>query len=201
MARPEVRAFLVFYMENGAELAAEVGYIGLSDQAYQENIALVSVTPVVTQVETTTSTVPSCKAEQEPGNLESISTSLGYAISPTFLPEGFELSSSSLDTQHRASLVYRDGQGTMLIAYPVVFDRQQNPTMVELGLLRPADAISDVSVSGRDGHVTRGGWSDQTSLAGPGIIPTDALWDYQRPVNPFFDCGDDHSGVVGVEFL
>ena len=41
LARPEVRAFLEFYMENAAELATEVGYIGLSEQEYQDNIALV----------------------------------------------------------------------------------------------------------------------------------------------------------------
>lgn len=40
LARPEVKAFLEFYMENAAELATEVGYIGMSEQAYQDNIGL-----------------------------------------------------------------------------------------------------------------------------------------------------------------
>lgn len=39
--RPEVKAFVEFYMENVAELATEVGYIRLSEQKYQDNIALV----------------------------------------------------------------------------------------------------------------------------------------------------------------
>lgn len=39
MARPEVKAFLTFYMENGAELASQVGYTPLPDAMYQENLA------------------------------------------------------------------------------------------------------------------------------------------------------------------
>ena len=42
LERPEVRAFVEFYMENGAELTAEVGYVPLSAQEYQENLELVS---------------------------------------------------------------------------------------------------------------------------------------------------------------
>ena len=39
LQRPEVKAFVEFYMENGAELATEVGYVRLSEQEYKENIA------------------------------------------------------------------------------------------------------------------------------------------------------------------
>lgn len=39
MERPEVKAFLKFYMEKGAELAKEVGYTPLPASRYQENIA------------------------------------------------------------------------------------------------------------------------------------------------------------------
>ena len=38
LARPEVAAFVEFYMNNAAELAAEVGYIGLSEAEYRANI-------------------------------------------------------------------------------------------------------------------------------------------------------------------
>ncbi len=40
LARPEVKEFLELYMENGAELASEVGYIGLPREVYLGNIAL-----------------------------------------------------------------------------------------------------------------------------------------------------------------
>ncbi len=38
-SRPELKAFLEFYMRQGPDLVAEVGYIPLPDQAYQENLA------------------------------------------------------------------------------------------------------------------------------------------------------------------
>ena len=41
LQRPQVRAFVEFYMENGADLALEVGYVGLSEQAYEENLRLI----------------------------------------------------------------------------------------------------------------------------------------------------------------
>ena len=41
LARPEVKAFVEFYMENGAELTREVGYVPLSAQEYQDNIEII----------------------------------------------------------------------------------------------------------------------------------------------------------------
>ena len=37
--RPEVRAFIEFYMNNAGELAEEVGYVGLSEADYQSQLA------------------------------------------------------------------------------------------------------------------------------------------------------------------
>ena len=42
LERPEVREFVKFYMENGAELTAEVGYVPLSAEDYRNNLELVS---------------------------------------------------------------------------------------------------------------------------------------------------------------
>ncbi len=41
LQRPEVKTFIEFYMENGSELATEVGYVRLSEREYQENIATI----------------------------------------------------------------------------------------------------------------------------------------------------------------
>ncbi|MCH8869012.1 MAG: hypothetical protein IIC23_03420 [Chloroflexi bacterium] len=149
-------------------------------------------------VETAEPIVASCETDQEPRDLESISASLGYAFEPTYVPDGFRHSGSSLDRRRRANLVYSNGQATMLIAYPVQFFREGSPTMVDLGLIQPADAVSDVSIGERGGHMLRGGWSELTILAGPGISPADARWDYQRSVTLFFDCETAESEVVGV---
>ena len=42
LERPEVREFVKFYMEHGAELTAEVGYVPLGAQEYQDSLELVS---------------------------------------------------------------------------------------------------------------------------------------------------------------
>ena len=39
LERPEVRAFIEFYMNNAGELAEEVGYVGLSEADYQSQLA------------------------------------------------------------------------------------------------------------------------------------------------------------------
>lgn len=39
LERPEVRAFVGFYVENAAQLASEVGYIALPDQAYERALS------------------------------------------------------------------------------------------------------------------------------------------------------------------
>lgn len=43
LERPEVRAFVRFYMEHGAELSKEVGYIALKNQEYQDGLAKAGV--------------------------------------------------------------------------------------------------------------------------------------------------------------
>jgi len=41
LQRPEVRDFVEFYMLNAAQLTEEVGYVPLSEQEYQDNLALI----------------------------------------------------------------------------------------------------------------------------------------------------------------
>ena len=41
MARPEVAEFMKFYVQNAGELSAEVGYVGLPDEMYTEQLAKV----------------------------------------------------------------------------------------------------------------------------------------------------------------
>ena len=41
LERPEVKAFVEFYMENAPELVREVGYIPLGDEGYQQNLEMV----------------------------------------------------------------------------------------------------------------------------------------------------------------
>ena len=100
-----------------------------------------------------------CNADQSHDDMETVLSSLGYVISPSYSPEGFDYSSSSVDRRGRANLVYRKESGIMLIAYPVTFQSQGSPTMIELGLIQPADAVSEVSIAGHVGHLLQGRWS------------------------------------------
>ena len=86
----------------------------------------------------------------------------------------------------------------MLIAYPVTFEPQGSPTMVDLGLIQPENAITEVSIDTLPGHLMRGGWSEQTILAGPGIDPSLAKWDYGRSITLFFNCDSARSEEVGI---
>lgn len=42
LSRPEVKAFIEYYLENAADLAASVGYVGLPQQMYEEALALLA---------------------------------------------------------------------------------------------------------------------------------------------------------------
>ena len=42
LQRPEIRDFVEFYMLNAAQLTEEVGYVPLSAQEYQDNLALIA---------------------------------------------------------------------------------------------------------------------------------------------------------------
>ena len=48
LQRPEVVAFLRFYMEHAAELVPQVGYVALAPALYQENLQKLSAVPATT---------------------------------------------------------------------------------------------------------------------------------------------------------
>jgi phosphate transport system substrate-binding protein len=45
LERPEVKAFVKFYMENGEQLSSEVGYTSLPASVYQENLSIINQLP------------------------------------------------------------------------------------------------------------------------------------------------------------
>jgi len=45
LKRPEVKAFVKFYMENGEQLVSEVGYTRLPASVYQENLSIINQLP------------------------------------------------------------------------------------------------------------------------------------------------------------
>ena len=70
--------------------------------------------------------------------------------------------------------------------------------MQTIDISRPEDAVSEVDLNGQTAYLMRGGWSDATIIAGPGIPPEQAKWDYDKSTTLFFDCQIPQVGTVGI---
>ena len=84
------------------------------------------------------------------------------------------------------------------MAYPVEFGPEDNELMQGMGLIRPSEAIDEAQVGGETAYFMRGGWSDATIVAGPGIDPADAEWVYEKSLGLFFDCATPTGKIVRV---
>ena len=121
-----------------------------------------------------------------------VAEQLGYALAPTFLPQGFTLAGVSGAGSASVTQIYQQtGAATrsVIIAYPVEFspDGASGP----LGWRRPHDALDELLLGDQPAYVMRGGWSDASIIAGPGLDPDDAEWDYDKSLALFFSCATD----------
>jgi hypothetical protein len=124
--------------------------------------------------------------------LEDVIDSLGFALMPEYLPEGFGVSRADV-SGGRARIIFGDTQDKLILAYPVEF----SPGGGEV-LTRPDDALVEVDVDGQPGFLMTGGWSDATIQQGPGINPADAVWDYERSFTLFYDYQLSGRGDIGI---
>lgn len=118
-----------------------------------------------------------------------VAEQLGYALAPTFLPQGFTLAGVSGAGGSAVTQIYQQtGAATrsIILAYPVEFapDGASGP----LGWQRPDDALAELRLGDETAYVMRGGWSDASIIAGPGLDPNDAEWDYDKSLALFFSC-------------
>ena len=117
-----------------------------------------------------------------------ITSRLGYALAPGELPEGFESARVGF-SGGMAQITYdKAGRQLIVVAYPVDFGPEDTQLMQGIGLIRPRDAIDEAQVGGETAYFMRGGWSDATITAGPGIDPHNAEWDFEKSLGLFFDC-------------
>ena len=79
-------------------------------------------------------------------------------------------------------------QQQIVVAYPQDFVPNEDQQTQEIVLVRPKDAIDEAKVGGETAYFMRGGWSDATVMAGPGIDPANAEWNYEKSLGLFFDC-------------
>ena len=117
-----------------------------------------------------------------------ITSTLGYALGPAKLPEGF-INPRVGFSGGLAQVSYdKAGRQLIIVAYPVTLALEDSQQIQGPGLVRPKDAIDEAQVGGETAHFMRGGWSDATIMAGPGIDPASAVWDYEKSLGIFFDC-------------
>ena len=117
-----------------------------------------------------------------------ITSRLGYALAPGKLPEGFGNARVGFSGGIAQISYDKAGRHLIIVAYPVDFGPEDTQLMRSMGLIRPRDAIDEAQVSGGKAYFMRGGWSDATVIAGPGIDPANAEWSYDKSLGLFFDC-------------
>lgn len=137
-------------------------------------------------------------AAPAPG-VANVAQQLGYALAPTFLPQGFTLAGVSGAGSASVTQIYQQtGAATrsVIIAYPVEFspDGASGP----LGWQRPDDALDELRLGDQAAYVMRGGWSDASIIAGPGLDPKDAEWDYDKSLALFFSCATDGGDRIAL---
>ena len=128
-----------------------------------------------------------------------VSDELGYALAPTFLPQGFTLAGVSGQKGSFFRQIYQQTGATsrnIIIAYPVEFSPDGAPD--PLGWQRPDDAIDELRLGDETAYVMRGGWSRASVIAGPGLNPNDAEWDYDMSLALFFSCATDDGDRIAL---
>lgn len=145
------------------------------------------------------SAVQCAPADTPTQEVANVADQLGYALSPTFLPSGFTLAGVSGAGSASVTQIYQQaGAATrsVIIAYPVEFtpDGASGP----LGWQRPHDALNELRLGDQAAYVMRGGWSDASIIAGPGLDPDDAEWDYDKSLALFFSCATDDGDRIAL---
>lgn len=126
----------------------------------------------------------------------------GYALMPTLLPDGFAFAGVSA-SGNAITQIYQQGGGSagspprnLILAYPVEFspDGASGP----LGWERPEDAVSELRLGNQTAYIMSGGWSDASIIAGPGLSPDKAEWDYDKSLALFFACRADDGDEISL---
>ena len=145
------------------------------------------------------SAVQCAPADAPMQGIANVTKQLGYTLAPTFLPQGFTFAGVSGAPGSPITQIYqRPGAAThsIILAYPVEF----SPVGASgpLGWQRPEDALDELRLGDQPAYVMRGGWSDASIIAGPGLDPKDAEWDYDKSLALFFSCATDDGDRIAL---
>ena len=156
-------------------------------------------TPIPAPPPINASAVQCAPADAPMQGVANVVAALGYALAPTFLPPGFTFAGVLGTGNSSISQVYhRTGATTrsIILAYPIEFSPDGRPD--SLGWQRPDDALDELQLGDQTAYVMRGGWSDASRLAGPGLDPKDAEWDYDQSLALFFSCATDDGDRIAL---
>ncbi|MFC2070266.1 hypothetical protein ACFLTB_03765 [Chloroflexota bacterium] len=124
-----------------------------------------------------------------------IKENLGYALAPTWMPEGFEYAgpftggtvsdrafTKQVIFQNYSKIVSMEetaGSGLFMI-YPLHADTSDSVEK-RLGLEAPEDAISEIDINGTTAYLSHGSWSNETMRrVAQLVLPLNPEWDYDN---------------------
>lgn len=163
-------------------------------------------TPITAPANTPTPAAPDidvsavrCGDASEPApSLANVVERLGYALTPTLLPDGFAFAGVSASGDAITQIYQMGGSAprNLILAYPVEFspDGASGP----LGWERPPDAVTELRLGDQTAYIMSGGWSDASIIAGPALSPDKAEWDYAKSLALFFACRADDDAQINL---
>ena len=165
------------------------------------SIVPAALTPTPAVVPIDDSAVMCGEAAEAAPSLANVVERLGYALMPTLLPDGFAFAGVSA-SGNAITQIYQQGGSAgspprnLILAYPVEFspDGASGP----LGWERPEDAVSELRLGNQTAYIMSGGWSDASIIAGPGLSPDKAEWDYDKSLALFFACRADDGDEISL---
>lgn len=156
-------------------------------------------TPAVAPIDD--SAVVCGEAAEAAPSLANVVERLGYALMPTLLPDGFAFAGVSA-SGNAITQIYQQGGSAgspprnLILAYPVEFSPEG--ASGPLGWERPEDAVSELRLGNQTAYIMSGGWSDASIIAGPGLSPDKAEWDYDKSLALFFACRADDGDEISL---
>jgi len=142
-----------------------------------------------------------------PAELREVHDTLGYAVAPTYLPDGFTYQSWDQAGPLIATLTYQGANHQLFVFYPLEYSAtgMSGPLWERLGLdwSRPVDAVSQVKVNGQTAYLVRGRWSAETlrllERLDPDLLSKHTpVWDYKFTLSLYFEHTLSDGSPVGV---
>lgn len=125
---------------------------------------------------------------------QEIRDALGYALAPTYLPDGFEPAKAISGVKHiwtvgdtkTATLLYaqyasnQQSPSNLSLSYPGSYGKS-SPLMERLGMVHPEDAVTETSINGETAYLFHGRWTAETLDRLTRLdMSQDAEWEYDN---------------------